>query len=121
MTTVAPDPTASTRWELPMAGEARFSWEYDVERQKLLVSLPGKPGNVDFFASTMHVELALLHEEDLLRFLSDLRESGNAYYAVKKCNLSRTGAAATGTGIVPRLRADCDIDLVTVLDGAAKK
>jgi len=36
MTTVAPDPTASTRWELPMAGEARFSWEYDVERQKLL-------------------------------------------------------------------------------------
>jgi hypothetical protein len=94
---------------------------YRVERQKLLVSLPGKPGNVDFFASTMHVELALLHEEDLLRFLSDLRESGNAYYAVKKCNLSRTGAAATGTGIVPRLRADCDIDLVTVLDGAAKK
>jgi len=94
---------------------------YRVERQKLLVSLPGKPANVDFYASTMKVELALLHEEDLLRFLADLRNSGNAYYAVKKCTLSRAGSAATGTGIAPRLRAECDIDLITVLDRAAKQ
>jgi hypothetical protein len=94
---------------------------YRVERQKLLVSLPGKPAGVDFYASTMRVELALLHEEDLLRFLADLRNSGNAYYAVKKCTLSRTGPAATGTGIAPRLRADCDIDLITVLDRAARQ
>jgi hypothetical protein len=94
---------------------------YRVERQRLLVSLPGKPAGVDFYASTMKVELALLHEEDLLRFLADLRNSGNAYYAVKKCALSRTGPAATGTGIAPRLRADCDIDLITVLDRAAKQ
>jgi len=94
---------------------------YRVERQKLLVSLPGKPANVDFYASTMKVELALLHEDDLLRFLADLRNSGNAYYAVKKCALSRTGTAATGGGLVPRLRAECDIDLITVLDRAAKR
>ena len=94
---------------------------YRVDRQKTLASLPGKPGNVDFFASTMHVDLALLHEEDLLRFLADLRESGNAYYSVKKCALSRTGAAATGTGLVARLRASCDIDLVTVIDRGAKQ
>jgi len=42
MTAVADTPTTTTtggdaqRWELPMQGEARFSWEYDVERQKLL-------------------------------------------------------------------------------------
>jgi len=94
---------------------------YRVERQKLLVSLPGKPGNVDFYASTMKVDLALLHEEDLFRFLADLRNSGNAYYAVKRCAISRTGQAATGAGIVPRLRADCEIDLITVLDRAAKR
>lgn len=94
---------------------------YRVERQKLLVSLPGKPANVDFYASTMRVELALLHEEDLLRFLADLRDSGNAYYAVKKCTIARTGSAATGAGLVPRLRAECDIDLITVLDRAAKQ
>ncbi|HEX6691552.1 MAG TPA: hypothetical protein VF110_10445, partial [Burkholderiales bacterium] len=54
---------------------------YRVERQRLLVTLPGKPANVEIFASTMRVELALLHEEDLLRFLADLRESGNAFYS----------------------------------------
>jgi hypothetical protein len=95
---------------------------YRVERQKLLTSLPGNPGNVDFYASTMRVELALLHEEDLVRFLADLRNSGNAYYSVKRCALNRTGqAAAIGANIAPRLRADCEIDLITVLDGAAKQ
>ncbi len=94
---------------------------YRVERQKLLLSAPGKPANVDFYASTMKVDLALLHEEDLLHFLADLRASGNAYYAVRKCALERSGQLATGTGITPRLRADCDIDLITIMDRAAKQ
>lgn len=94
---------------------------YRVERQKLLVSAPGKPANVDFYASTMKVELALLHEEDLLRFLADLRASGNAYYAVKRCAMERTGQAATGTTMTPRLRGECEIDLITVMDRAAKQ
>lgn len=93
---------------------------YRVDRQKLLVSLPGKPGTVDFYASTMHVDVALLHEEDLLRFLADLRNSGNAYYSVKRCVISRTGTPGTGTTISPRLRALCDIDLITVVDRGAK-
>ena len=94
---------------------------YIVERQKLLTSAPGKPGSVDFYASTMKVELALLHEEDLLRFLADLRQSGNAFYAVKKCALTRTGQAVAGATMTPRLRGECDIDLITVIDRAAKK
>ncbi|HEY7237732.1 MAG TPA: hypothetical protein VH600_01070 [Burkholderiales bacterium] len=93
---------------------------YRVERQQPLASVPGKPANVDFFASTMHVNMALLHEEDLLRFLADLRASGNAYYSVKKCVVARSGPVATSTALVPRLRADCDIDLITIIDRAAK-
>ena len=93
---------------------------YRVERQKTIVSVPGKPAPVDFFASTMRVDLALLHEEDLMRFLADLRASGNAYYSVKRCAIERTGQAATGTSIIPRLRADCEIDLITIIDRAAK-
>lgn len=94
---------------------------YRVDRQKLLKSAPGKPANVDFFASTMRVQLQLLHEEDLLRFLADLRASGNAYYSVKACSITRTGQAATGATITPRLRADCEIDLITIMDRAAKR
>jgi hypothetical protein len=93
---------------------------YIVERQRLLLSAPGKPANVDFNASTMKVDIALLHEGDLLVFLRDLRDSGNAFYAVKRCQITRTGLAATGSSIVPRLRADCEIDLITILDRAAK-
>jgi hypothetical protein len=94
---------------------------YRIERQKLLNSAPGKPANVDFFASTMRVEMQLLHEEDLLRFLADLRASGNAYYSVKKCALTRTAQAAGGATMTPRLQAACDIDLVTIVDRAAKR
>jgi hypothetical protein len=93
---------------------------YIVERQRVLASVPGKPANVDFLASTMKVSIALLHEGDLLAFLHDLRDSGNAYYSVKRCVIVRTGTAPTGLSIAPRLRADCDIDLITILDRAAK-
>ena len=94
---------------------------YTVERQRSLTSLPGKPASVDFFASTMKVELALLHEDDLLRFLGDLRQSGNAFYSVKKCALTRTGQALSGATISPRLRGECEIDLITIVDRGAKK
>ena len=93
---------------------------YRVDRQRLLTSAPGKPANVDFFASTMRVQLALLHEEDLLRFLADLRDSGNAYYAVRRCSLTRTAQPPAGVQISPRLRGECEIDLITIVDRAAK-
>jgi len=93
---------------------------YLVDRQRLIGSAAGKPAGVDFFASTMKVNIALLHEGDLLTFLSALRDSGNAYYSVKRCGITRTGIAPTGASIVPRLRAECEIDLITIMDRAAK-
>lgn len=93
---------------------------YRVERQRPLSSVPGKPASVDFYSSTMNVEAQLLHEEDLLRFLTDLRASGNAYYAVRRCALERSAQAATGATITPRLRADCQIDLITIIDRGAR-
>jgi hypothetical protein len=93
---------------------------YIVERQRQLLSVAGKQASVDVHASTMKVDIALLHENDLLNFLRDLRDSGNAYYSVRSCQVTRTGTAATGASIVPRLRAICEIDLITILDRAAK-
>jgi len=92
---------------------------YQVERQRLLKSVPGKPANIEFHSSTMKVELALLHEGDLFRFLHDLRASGNAYYSVRRCSIRRTGEAPAGGTVAPRLRAACQIDLITILDHAA--
>jgi hypothetical protein len=96
---------------------------YVIEPQKVLVSLAGKPGKVDFNVSTMKLELALLHEGDLLGFLDDLRDAGNAYVLVRRCSLTRSAPGGQPPGaatLTPRLRAECLIDLITVLDAGAK-
>ena len=93
---------------------------YLVDRRHAISSASGTTAGVEVFASTMKVNIALLHEGDLLAFLHDLRESGNAFYSVRRCSLSRTGQAATGATIVPRLQAECEIDLITIVDRAAK-
>ena len=93
---------------------------YRVERQRLLSSVPGKPAGIDFFASNMRVDLSLLHEGDLLAFLGDLRDSGNAYYSVQRCGMERNGPPASAPTLVPRLNASCNIDLITIVDRAAK-
>jgi hypothetical protein len=93
---------------------------YRVAPQKPLASIPANPGTVDFYASSMKVRLALLHEEDLFAFLNDLRASGNAYYSVRDCTLSRTGVPPTAPNLAARVNADCDIDLITVVDQGAK-
>ncbi|MDA0224500.1 MAG: hypothetical protein O2975_00155 [Proteobacteria bacterium] len=101
-------------------GREILDLSYRVDRQRQVASMPGKPASVDFFASRMKVDLGLLHEGDLLGFLRDLRESGNAFYAIQRCAMARTGVAATAPTLGPRLRADCEIDLITILDRAAK-
>lgn len=93
---------------------------YRVERQRLLQTVPGKPAPVDFYASTMSVDLALLHEGDLFGFLESLRASGNAYYSVRRCALTCAGPIAAARAARPRLRAECEIDLITIIDRAAK-
>lgn len=94
---------------------------YRVAPRRPLVSVPGKPANVEFYASQMTIELAMLHEGDLLRLLTDLRESGNAYYAVNDCSLARNNVGqAAGLSMTPRLTASCNIDLITIIDPGAK-
>ena len=104
-------------------GREMLDVRYRIEPQKVLTSIPAKPGKVDFNVSTMKLELALLHEGDLLGFLDDLRNAGNAYVSVRNCAITRSGAAAPPTGVsvlTPRLRAECQIDLITIMDAGAK-
>jgi hypothetical protein len=93
---------------------------YRVERQRLLASVGTKPASVDFYASTMRLEVAALHEGDLFNLLNDLRDTGNAFYAVRRCSIARIGPGPAVAGLAPRLRAECEIDLVTIVDRAAK-
>lgn len=89
-----------------------FEIKYGIEPQKPL-DYPGivATGAADFVVSRMRLEMMLLHEEDLLRFLADLEAAGKAYVSVRHCTVSRIERAAA---LQPRLRADCQVDLVSV-------
>jgi len=93
-----------------------FEIRYNIEPQKplqydgIVRSTP-----VDLVASRLKLEMLLLHEEDLLNFISDLEASRKGFVSVRSCIVSRIdrGTAPTPT-VVPRLRSECEVDLVAL-------
>ena len=103
------------------AARRLFDVKYSIEPQRQ-ADYPGIAGggDVEFMVSPMKVELTLLHEEDLLRFIGDLRAAVSSHVLVKSCTVQRLDRPASERAVVPRLRADCMIDLVTIRDRQAK-
>lgn len=72
-------------------------------------------GGYEFMASTMKLRMQLLHEDDLLGFLSDLRRSVEALLIVRACDVERIPRAAGGERATQaQLNAECGIDFVTL-------
>lgn len=71
-----------------------------------------------FQASAMQLQLALLHEEDLLHFLADLRRSAQAEVLVRGCDLSRQPReeddGGDGDNSPGKLLAQCQLAWVTL-------
>lgn len=74
--------------------------------------LPADDGRFEFLASTMAFSIHLLHEEDLLNFLADLRASAPAHVRVRNCRMEHISGEPGGKSA--RLKADCDIDWITI-------
>lgn len=86
--------------------------EYEFSPQQPLNSGPG-PWN--FYASTMRLQLQLLHEEDLLNVLADLRNTAKAQILVRSCEVSRQPhGPAAAPGLQANLKAQCLLDWVTL-------
>lgn len=94
-----------------------FEIKYSIEPQKAL-DYPGivAAKTSEFVVSRVKLEMLLLHEEDLLNFLADLRATGRFHVSVRHCSVSRIerGAVTAGQALLPRLRSECQIDLITV-------
>lgn len=86
--------------------------QYEITPQRPLDAAPGS--GFAFYASTMNVQLRLLHEEDLIRLLDDLRQEASALIQVRSCNVSRLPQGGAEEGIRARLQADCQIDWITL-------
>ena len=96
--------------------------QYEIAPQQVLdaATLPGNSGNFVFLSSSMRLRMKLLHEDDLLNFLSDLRGSAHAYLRVRRCDVDRLPRnASDNRGIQPQLGADCDIDWITIREKKA--
>lgn len=66
-----------------------------------------------WFASPLRLELRLLHEEDLLNFLSGIEKNAKALVLVRECKLERLPAPASSREVPARLKADCDLQWLT--------
>lgn len=92
--------------------------QYEFAPQRALDATPGK--GLAFYASTMKVQIKLLHEEDLIRLLDDLREQARALIQVKSCTVSRLPRSEAESGLHAHLQADCQIDWITLREAASK-
>ena len=94
-----------------------FEIRYNIDAQSS-VDYPGVVATnaADFVVSRMRLNMLLLHEGDLLNFLSDLQAAGKAHVSVRRCSVSRIDRMAllSATALQPRLRAECVVDLVSV-------
>lgn len=85
---------------------------YELEPQRPLEGATGS--GFSFFVSPMRVQLELLHEEDLTRFLDDLRSQAKALIQPRSCSLARQGGDRTGGAVATHLFAECRIDWITL-------
>ncbi len=91
--------------------------QYEIAPQLPLdpVILSGSSGDFGFFSSSMLFRMQLLHEEDLLNFLGDLRMSAQAFLRVRRCDIDRLPkSGGEGRGPPPQLIASCATDWITV-------
>ena len=73
-------------------------------------------GGYEFMSSTMKLRMQLLHENDLLGFLSDLQQHVHALLVVRSCDIERLPAVEGGRAVSAQLKAACEIDWITLME-----
>lgn len=71
-------------------------------------------GDYRVYSSSMRLNLGLLHEGDLLRFLSRLRDGVSGLLAVSDCSLTRAGAEVSTSVDATNVDARCVLDFITI-------
>jgi hypothetical protein len=93
-----------------------FDIKYSIEPQKP-VDYPGitPTGAMEFVTSRMQLDMTLLHEEDLLNFLRELRSAGQSLVSVRTCTLNRLDRGGASGALAPGVQAKCSIDLINLV------
>jgi hypothetical protein len=76
-------------------------------------------GTFTLYRSVMKLELAMLHEGDLLTLISELDVQQTTPFIVRDCEITRTGAINTNN-LATNMRANCELDWLTIREPQAK-
>jgi hypothetical protein len=74
----------------------------------------GSNPEYSYFTSPMRIQLRLLHEEDLLRFLQHLQQEATALVLIRGCTLTPLASRGIGSDELAQLAAECDLRWITV-------
>lgn len=80
---------------------------YEFGPQKALETVSGVA--YAWFASPLHLELQLLHEEDLLRVLERIERDAKALVVIQECRLERLTTPPASRDSLAQLKATCDM------------
>jgi hypothetical protein len=101
----------------------KLEYEFTPQRQVDASILPGgaAAGGFEIRSSQMRLHIQLLHEGELLAFLSDLttelRNSVEAVVLVRSCAIDRLTPGSTDRGSKAQLKAECTLEWVTLKEG----
>lgn len=98
-----------------------FGVDYQISTQKPYpYAADLNPGQVALNQSTMQLKFRLLHEEDLMRFLSALSRQGSGIFTIDECSLKRVDTR----GVIryqPNVNAECELSWITAKVAASAK
>jgi hypothetical protein len=94
----------------------KLDYEFSPQRLADPSLLPGgaSAGGFEVMSSQMQLQLQLLHEDELLTFLAELRDSVQAVVKVRSCAIERAAPGNTGRGNIAQLKADCTLEWITL-------
>ena len=91
------------------------SVRYDIHPQELyLDGLPVGSSQFRVYASRMTLTLGLLHEEDLIRLLYELRSRATGLFTVEECSLRRLAAGVEPDPGRANVNAECSLAWTTI-------
>jgi|APFre7841882630_1041343.scaffolds.fasta_scaffold00397_3 hypothetical protein len=91
---------------------------YEFGPQIPLESTPGT--GYAYHSSQLKIQLRLLHEEDLLNFITRLQQEAKAMVLVRSCKVTRL-PAANSAGSAAQLSAECMMEWVTLRRASGAK
>ncbi len=89
--------------------------QYDISAQKLFeAKIPLDVGDYKIYASTMSLNVDLLHEGDLFTLLDNLNSSLTGLHGLSECDLKRKGSEISNEVDAVNLSARCELNFLTI-------